>query len=336
MQQSTDSLKQTEMSASNKPSQAYNMFSGKLKKFRNGFSISDYKKNSTITDNKHKFTVASLFSGGLTDTISAVRCGFRPLWGADHNPNLCNMWSFLTETRCYKNVFGNSVMEAISPTYLKCKPPSDDYTRNGGKQGGDGETGWMFTRLPQIILKLQPEAFMISTSDNVLNIHDGVELSGVIQTLKSSYIVSKSVLRVWEFGDPTARKGLYIVGINRKLGQSAYDFRFPKPKFDATYWPRAKFIADQDCDVPEECWLDGNIQIAHQGTITPERPTLHRISTAKRKPNKPAKVVYSWEGLLNNQTGCFGRGLRPPIEWKPGNPLTRVRSTTPNEAIRAG
>ena len=113
MQQNTDSLKQAEMSASNKPSQAYNMFSGKLKKFRNGFSISDYKKSSTITDNKHKFTVSSLFSGGLTDTVSAVRCGFRPLWGADHNPNLCNMWSFLTETRCYKNVFGNSVKEAI-------------------------------------------------------------------------------------------------------------------------------------------------------------------------------------------------------------------------------
>ena len=78
MQQNTDSLKQAEISAVNKPSQAYNMFSGKLNKFRNGFSISEYK-NSNITDNKHKFTVSSLFSGGLTDTISAVRCGFRPL-----------------------------------------------------------------------------------------------------------------------------------------------------------------------------------------------------------------------------------------------------------------
>jgi hypothetical protein len=185
MQQNTDSLKQAEISAVNKPSQAYNMFSGKLNKFRNGFSISEYK-NSNITDNKHKFTVSSLFSGGLTDTISAVRCGFRPLWGADHNPNLCNMWSFLTDTRCYENVFGNSIKEAISPTYLKCKPPSDDYTRNGGRKGGDGETGWMFIRLPKLILKLQPESFMISMSDNVLNIHDGVELSGVIQTLQSS------------------------------------------------------------------------------------------------------------------------------------------------------
>ena len=245
--------------------------------------------------------------------------------------------SFFTDTKCYENVFGNSIKEATSPTYLKCKPPSDDYTRTGGGKGGDGETGWMFIRLPKLILKLQPESFMITMSDNVLNIqcHDGVELSGVIQSLKGSHIISKSVLRVWEFDDPTARKWLYIVGIHRKLGQSAYDFRFPKPKFDATYWPRARFIADQDCDVPEECWIDGNIQIAHQGTITPERPALHRISTAKRKLREPAKVVYSWEGLLNNQTGCFGRGLRPPIKWKPGNALTRVRSTTPNEAIRA-
>ena len=31
-----------------------------------------------------------------------------------------------------------------------------------------------------------------------------------------------------------------------------------------------------------------------------------------------ARVVHSWEGLLNNQTGCFGRGLSPPLEWKLG------------------
>ena len=46
-------------------------------------------------------------------------------------------------------------------------------------------------------------------------------------------------------------------------------------------------------------------------------------------------MVYSWEGLLNNQTGCLGRGLRPPLEWKPGNALTKVRSVTPSEAVRA-
>ena len=113
---------------------------------------------------KYKFTVSTLFSGGLTDTISAVRSGFRPLCGADHSPNLCNMWSFFTDTRCYKNVFGNSIKEAKSPTYLKCKPPSDDYTRNGGRKGGDGETGWMFTRLPKLILKLQPEALEYTES----------------------------------------------------------------------------------------------------------------------------------------------------------------------------
>ena len=109
----------------------------------------------------------------------------------------------------------------------------------------------------------------------------------------------------------------------------------PQTKFDATLWPRARCIADPDCDVPDECWLDGNIQIAHQGTIKPERPSIHRISTAKRKSGVSARVVYSWEGLLNNQAGCFGRGLRPPLEWKPGNPLTGVRSATPNGAIRA-
>ena len=337
MQQNTDTLKQANNQAVNKPTEAYKLFSGKLTKWRNNFSISEYtnNNNSTLTDNKSKLTVATLFSGGLTDTISALKCDFRPLWGADPHSDLRDMWTFLTHTKCYKNVFSNDVIKSISPNYLKCNPPSDDYIRGGNGSGGDGETGWMFTKLPMIILKLQPESFLITISDNVYNIHNGLELSTVKKNLKCDYIISESTLPVWQYGDPSARKWLHIVGINRKLGQSAYNFRFPKPKYDNSYWPKARMIAEPDADVPEECWLEGNIQLAHQGGITPERPTLHRISTAKRKPGIPSRVVYSWEGLLNNQTGCFGRGLRPPLKWKPGKPLERVRSTTPIEAVRA-
>ena len=138
-------------------------------------------------------------------------------------------------------------------TYIHTYIPSDDYTRNGTGKGDDGDNGWMFIRLPELILKLQPESFLITISDNVYNIHNGVELSSVKQNLKGKYILFESVL------------------------QCAYDFRFPKPKFDATLWPRARYIADPDCDVPDECWLDGNIH------IEPERPSIHRMLTAKRK-----------------------------------------------------
>ena len=147
--------------------------------------------------------------------------------------------------------------ESTSPNYLKCNPPSDDYTRNGTGKGGDGDSGWMFTSLPKLILKRQPESFMITISDNVYNINDGAELSLVKQTLKVKFKIFESILPVWMYGDPTARSWLHIVGISRELGQCAYDFRFPNPKFDATLWPRPKYIADLDCDVPEECWLDG-------------------------------------------------------------------------------
>ena len=163
-------------------------------------------------------------------------------------------------------------------------------------------------------LKLQPESFLITISDNVYSTHDEVELSSIKQSLKGKYILFESILPVWKYGDPTARNWLLIVGVSRKLGQCAYDFRFPTPKFDATLWPRATCIVDSDCVVPDECWLDGNIQITHQVTIKPERPSIHRISTAKRKSGISARVVYSWESLLNNQTGCFGRCLRPPLE----------------------
>ena len=108
-------------------------------------------------------------------------------------------------------------------------------TRNGTGKGGDGDSGWVFIRLPKLILKLQPESFLVTILDNVYNIHDGVELSSVKQNPKGSkYILFESILPVWKYGDPAARNWLYIVGISRTLGQYAYEFRFPKPKFDAT------------------------------------------------------------------------------------------------------
>jgi hypothetical protein len=116
---------------------------------------------------KPKFTVSTLFSGGLIDTISAIQCDFKPLWGAEYNRDLRNTWSFLTNTVCHKDVFSKSVEEATSPNYLKCNPPSDDYTRNGTGKWGDGDNGWTFIRLPELILKLQPESFLITISDNV-------------------------------------------------------------------------------------------------------------------------------------------------------------------------
>ena len=147
------------------------------------------------------------------------------------------MWTYLTNTVCHKEVFSDSVKESTSPNYLKCNPPSDDYMRNGTGKGGDGESGWMFTSLPKLILKLQPESFMITISDNVYNINDGAELSLVKQTLKGKYKISEAILPVWKYGDPTARNWLHIVGMSRKLGQCAYDFRFPQSQFDATLWP---------------------------------------------------------------------------------------------------
>ena len=175
-------------------------------------------KNSNITGNKYKFVVSTLFSGGLTDTISAIQCDFKPLWRAEYNCDLRNMWSFLSNTVCHKDVFSKSLEEATSPNYLKCNPPSDDYARNGTGKGGDDDSRWMFTRLPDPILKLQPESFLITILDNVYNIHDGVELSSIKQNLKGKYTLFESVLPVWKYGDPTARNWLHIVGISRKLG----------------------------------------------------------------------------------------------------------------------
>jgi hypothetical protein len=60
--------------------------------------------------------------GELNTTVIYTLCGhFSPILYAMH-----------------KDVFSKSVEEATSPNYLKCNPPSDDYTKSGTGKRGDG------------------------------------------------------------------------------------------------------------------------------------------------------------------------------------------------------
>ena len=45
-------------------------------------------------------------------------------------------------------------------------------------------------------------------------------------------------------------------------------------------------------------------------------------------------AIYSWDGIFNCQTTHNGGGMRPPIDWVPGQRIERARLTTPIECVR--
>ena len=177
------------------------------------------------------FSCVILAAGGLLDTVAAMRSGFFPIWGTELCEKQRAMWKTLTNTPIYPDTFGN-LPNSYRPTYIKSGQPCPDYTINGVNNrpyshGRDGDTGWMFTSQVEVIKRQNPRAFCLEMTSNAINVHGGSEVDEVITSLCDKFVVYYDLLDVWRYGDPTSRKRLFIVGLNKDIGDLAYFFQVP-------------------------------------------------------------------------------------------------------------
>ena len=91
-------------------------------------------------------TVGVLSSGGCLDTLAALRCGFRPLWGTEVDERLRALWSHLTHTPDLGDTFNIDWHNQAVPDMLISGQPCTNYSSSGNQLGDEGETGHMFHR----------------------------------------------------------------------------------------------------------------------------------------------------------------------------------------------
>ena len=84
------------------------------------------------------YSVAVLGSGGLLDTIAAIRAGFIPVWGTETCPKQQRWWNRLTSAPNYTDTFKDIPKDVYRPFYLKSGQPCPNYTAEGsaGTDGG--------------------------------------------------------------------------------------------------------------------------------------------------------------------------------------------------------
>ena len=289
------------------------------------------------------YSVAVLGSGGLLDAIAAVRSGFVPVWGTEICPKQASMWKSLFNCVNYPDTFKDIPNDPFSPIYLKSGTPCPNYTEEGaagaGGKGEHGTTGWMFVAQGSLILQLKPKSFCLEMTDNAININNGAEVDKLIAELSGEYYIHYSLTYVWEHGDPTSRRRLFIVGFHKSLGPKAKAFQFPKPCFNRANAPCAADIAVPDDEVPEEYWIRQHIDEFILANPNLTKGDLNLIAQVGEKgefgpPSCPC-AVYSWQGLLNAQLTTNGGGRRPPINWWFDAPLTLTRMTVPRETVAA-
>jgi site-specific DNA-cytosine methylase len=309
-----------------------------LSLWRNTFSVERARRDCVENKNREDmFTVAELCSGGCLDTISALRVGFKHMWSSEIDTAQSRMYRDLTGNKCLGDTFGAAVKSAARVHYLKTGQPCTDWARSGKSLGSKGDTGWMFVKQTEIILSKRPQVFRLEISDNAPNVNAGKDVDAVITALSDKYVIYKRMIEVWRFGDPSNRKRLFIVGVDKRLGQVSHDFHWPKPSFDGERVPTARTIAVKDSEIPDSYWRHDDVneqEVWDHGERADRIQVIARQGVGMGSAAMP-HIIRSWDGLLNGPTSLGGGGRGPELDWQSGKPLKRTRLTVPVEFNRA-
>ena len=329
------------MVAGDNPNQRHDFFSDdvtynypmtvaeELREWRERWSMNTYIEK--LRDDPVGHTVAHLFGGGGLSMMGSARAGFGQTWNTEIVAAKQQILEYMSHAKCYTDSFDPAVQKAPSPNLLWVTPPCIDYASSGSQLGGEGQTGWMFVEVGDVITAISPDSFIIEMSSNCTRVHDGAELTQLLQKLKQSYKWYRTVTRVWHWGDPTNRERLFIVGFHKRNPKAYSEFKWPK--FVYNYGrpaPRYADIAVPDSKVPEYYTRSGPPPPLCEWR-EPEWGKMHKIAQVGKwnsmgYSNNPHSY-YSMDSLPNGQTTFNGGGQRPSTKWRRGEPITWSRLT---------
>jgi len=251
------------------------------------------------------------------------------------------MWADLTGASCLGNTFTDTGKydSVEAPDYMTSGQPCPNYSRSGDHSGEDGETGWMFVRQTEIILKVKPKVFRLEVSDYATQVHSGREVNKVHAALSTMYHIHTDILAVRKYGDPTNRARLFMVGTRRDLTAANelqdIKFKFPEPTFSDADTPTIRHLAVPDESVPEGYWRHGSTTRTGNSAVQGKLHIIARSGNGMGRSNNPNSVP-SWDTIGNSQTTYNGGAKRPRLDWidTGDNSVGPQRLGVPIEAIR--
>ena len=304
------------------------------------------------------FTLLELCTGGGLDTLAAGITGsFRHLGGTEdvsgEGPGLsrakARLFQDLTGAKCLGNnrdwkSWTENVTEAVD--YLKSGTPCTDYASLGSRQGRLGQKGGdLFCEQVYIIKKLKPKVIRLEMVKTAIEVNDGYELEWVMDNLSHDYKIYSKLIKVWRYGDPSARERIFIMGLRRDCFEGV-EWEWPKEILDECSAPTAQDIAVEDQEVKKEYWQSRNVKLEWRADketskVASEPGRIQHIGYAGN-PKRPRTAGHSskpngvkgFEGIFPTQQGTGGGHVFPSRDWEPGQTIKRVRLATPEEWLR--
>ena len=340
-----------------------------LKTFRSQHTVEKAKVNFTEAMLLPAYNLIENATGGCLDSIAGGITGFRHTGGTENVSTSIGrlkgrLFEDLTQAKCWGDTrlykeWGPKVLAIFKVLhYFKAGQPCPDYSSLGSQLGSDGKKGGdLFLIQISEILFLKPITFRLEMVDSALKVHDGRELREVFDRLKGDYRIGARVVKVWEYGDPSARQRIIIIGGRRDSIPADVPFIWPDKLFNSEVYPIARDIAipdDGPDGVPPDYWRDDPIRTYDTIDLEPEAGEIQYIGEAEDSIPKVRGVasgandrlrsaghsskprnISGWDGNYPTTMGTNGGSRRPPLSWKPGEPIGRTRVGVITESLRA-
>jgi DNA (cytosine-5)-methyltransferase 1 len=160
-------------------------------------------------------------------------------------------------------------------------PPCETFSVRGNKKGLDDHRGELIFTFLDWVLALKPQFFLMENVPPLARLNEGKVLSSLCdKATKGGYSVTHEILKASEYGAPTRRERLILIGIN---GNDP--FVFP----ESTHSEEQDLFSKEPCvtvgdalkGLPPQCWESPGTPQGHLG-IRHTTPVIERFKTLKQ------------------------------------------------------
>jgi DNA (cytosine-5)-methyltransferase 1 len=210
------------------------------KKPRNPF-VGKANAESASSPLQSKVRIVSLFAGAGGMEIAACKTGkVEAIVSSDANATFLSTVgknmpvhfpevrhaSLIADARKLKGATLKKLLGS-TPDLVMGGPPCDDYTRFGRRRGFEGEKGPLIFEFLRLVEEIGPECFVFENVPNLAQQFKGVFELFMTQTRSMHYFAKWELLQACNYGAPTQRTRVFVVGWKSARLHNA--FRFPDP-----------------------------------------------------------------------------------------------------------
>ncbi len=284
------------------------------------------EKTTPASKTERKLGIVSLYAGAGGLDIAACRTGMvDAIVSTDANATFLstierNLPVHFPEVRhCSivedgRTVKGSDLKKLLGtkPDIVMGGPPCDDFTSLGKKRGLDGEKGNLIYQYLRVVSEIKPEVFIFENVPNLAKQFKKAFESFLSDAEGLGYYIQWTLLKSCDYGAPTSRKRIFVVGWKNQIYNDQY--QFPKATHSEHNLEQTEllqgnetkpmvYIRDILQSLPDVGTNEAKNFLNHVGR--PHRPeTIEHLKTVPmgKSVKKSYRYRSPWDGLIQSLT----------------------------------